>query len=50
MVRAGQAGDLKVQFTAHVGDDPLRSQGVLSGVTGALPQGYYEARDFRDLI
>ena len=39
VIAAGQAADLKVQFSAHVGDDPLRSEGVLAGVTGALPVG-----------
>ena len=39
VIAKGQAGDLKVQFSAHVGDDPLRSEGVLAGITGAQPPG-----------
>lgn len=35
-IGAGESGDLKVQFAAHVGEVALRSAGALAGVTGVF--------------
>ena len=51
-IGAGEHGDLKVQFLAHVGDDPLRSAGAFAGVTGTRrrAQDAGTQRGYTDII